>query len=224
MPGPIKTVLFHLGLAGLAVTLLAGCQSSLPSHYDGAEKQAKNEVQMVRLAHLVKTGTDGLSNTDKNELIYFLAEMDAGYGDTVTLVRGTAFPDKAAKDVERIIRAHGLSLDMPTAEIGYEPSDDGAVLVLDRYIVTAPHCPGTSLNSARNPVNAASPQMGCANIINLGQMVASPRDLLRGNGTGSPSVEKAVQSIRAWREDVPVILVPGKTGSSSGSGGGFGGQ
>lgn len=223
MSGPARKSLLGLGLTGFAAIALAGCQSSLPSHYDGAEKEIRNEVQMIRIAHMVKTGADGLEHAEKTELIRFLADMDAGYGDSVTLVRGSAFPDAAAKDIGRVIRAHGLTLDMPAAEIGHEPTDDGAIVVLDRYIVTAPHCPGTSLNIAKNPANAASPQIGCANIINLGQMVASPRDLLTGNGNGVPSVEKAIQSIRTWREDVPVILKPGNV-NRGGSGGGSSGQ
>ncbi|GEQ97961.1 hypothetical protein JCM17844_15980 [Iodidimonas gelatinilytica] len=213
--------LARVSVASIALALLGACQSSLPAHYDGIEQEARNEVHMVRLAHKIDAAADdGLADRQKTNIIRFLAELDAGYGDSVTLVSGTRFPEPAFADLGRIIRAHGLALGADAASIGEEPDSNGAILVVDRYIVTSPQCPNSVLQMSKNYTNASSPQFGCANVINLGQMVANPRDLLTGNGNGRTSTGKAVQSLRAWREEVPIILVPqGADNGASGFGG-----
>ncbi|GAK34366.1 hypothetical protein JCM17846_16040 [Iodidimonas nitroreducens] len=223
-----------IGLA-FCVGALAACQSSLPAAYDGLEQEARNEVQMVRLAHRINPSSPqhsaqssdehGLDDAQKSSIIRFLAEMDAGYGDHISLVAGDGFSPKASEDLRRILRAHGLQQENAPASIGEVPKSRGALLVLDRYIVTAPQCPNSVLQLARNYTNAPSPQFGCANVINLGQMVADPRDLLTGNGSGQTSTGKAIQSLKAWRDEVPIILVPQGVnqggGTGFGSGGGF---
>ena len=226
-------LLLRIGLS-LCFGALAACQSSLPAAYDGLEQEARNEVQMVRLAHRIDPplsrpaqadDENGLDDAQKASIIRFLAEMDAGYGDHISLVAGDGFSPKASDDLRRILRAHGLQQEHAPASIGEMPKSRGALLVLDRYIVTAPQCPNSVLQLARNYTNAPSPQFGCANVINLGQMVADPRDLLTGNGSGQTSTGKAIQSLKAWREEVPIILVPqgvNQGGSRGfGSGGGF---
>ncbi|GEQ99919.1 hypothetical protein JCM17845_05430 [Iodidimonas gelatinilytica] len=150
--------LARVSVASIALALLGACQSSLPAHYDGIEQEARNEVHMVRLAHKIDAAADdGLADRQKTNIIRFLAELDAGYGDSVTLVSGTRFPEPAFADLGRIIRAHGLALG-DAASIGEEPDSNGAILVVDRYIVTSPQCPNSVLQMSKNYTNASSPQ------------------------------------------------------------------
>jgi len=212
--------------AGVAAALLAGCATDTMT-YDGSSKVARNEVELVRVAHEVSSGEDGLVDKDAASLERFLQEMQVGYGDTVTLVAGPAFPETARESVQRAVNAWGIPLAGSSGAIAESPADDGAFVIVDRYVVTPPHCPNATLNANRNYANAFSPQHGCAMVINLGQMVADPRDLLAGRGDSSPVTEKATQAIRLWREDEPEFLEPeniddGLTGFGETGGGGGG--
>lgn len=220
-----RHALFGPLLAGAAALVLAGCRASLPAHYDGAEKVARNEVHLVRMTHEVPGGPDGLDEQGRSDVIAFLNERDVGYGDGVSLIAGEGFSPKAGDDVARILRAYGLSLERPPA-LSEEPRGGSAILVLDRYVVTPPDCPNSILDIAKNYANAGSPAFGCATVINIGQMVANPRDLLTGESEAGPNTGKATQAIRQWREDVPEFVKPvdanrrsGSSGGTTGSGG-----
>jgi len=55
-----------------------------------------------------------------------------------------------------------------------------AILSVGRYTVTLPACPNWSESLAAEFTNACSGNYGCANVTNLGLMVASPADLVSG--------------------------------------------
>lgn len=204
-------------LAGIAAGTLAACQASLPAHYDGAEKEARNEVHLVRLTHPVEADAEGITEEGRRSVLAFLGDMTVGYGDGVSLVTAKDFSPKAEEDVARILRAYGLSLERPPV-LATDPGPGAAVLVLDRYVVTPPDCPNSILDIAKNYTNAPSPSFGCANVINIGQMIANPRDLLTGESDAGPNTGKATQAIRQWRDEVPVFVRP-VDANASGAGG-----
>ena len=205
---------------GLALLLAAGC--SQVARYDGASKVARNEVHLVRLSHALPGGKD-FSSGDRASLSTFLSDIGAGYGDTISLVAAPDYPADAAAAVADVLRDNGLMLSAPPATPPQTPSPGGALLIVDRFIVTPPQCPNTVMHATRNYMNAESPQFGCANVINLGQMVANPRDLLSGAGDAPANTEKAAQGIRLWREDTPAFVAPQNTKSGSSGFGGSGG-
>jgi len=212
--------------SALILLLLGGCATDT-MRQDGSAKTARNEVEMVRLSHSVETSDEtGLSKTDRADMARFLADIQAGYGDTVSLVAGAGVSESARAAISDVVMRRGLRLSAPPASIGSMPESGEAVLVVDRYVVTPPQCPNTVMHASRNYANAPSPQHGCANVINLGQMVADPRHLLAGTGDHSPVTEKATQGIRLWREDEPAFVEPrniGQGATSFGESGGGGG-
>jgi len=191
-------------IAGCAAIALAGCLPQA-AQYDGSSKVARNEVHRVQMAHDLPPAADELAWADKHALARFLADLQVGYGDTVSLVRAPGFSDTATGQVAKVLRAHGVRLAAAPASIGRTPEPQGAVLVVDRYVVTPPQCPNSVLHATRNYENAPSPQFGCANVINLGQMVADPRHLLTGRSDNYPITDKAAQAIRMWRADQPLF-------------------
>ncbi len=213
-------ILIRAAASGLALLLAAGCTQV--ARYDGASKVARNEVHLVRLSHALPGG-DGLTPDARASLRTFLGDIDAGYGDTISLVTAPDYPAEAAAAVADMLRESGLALSAPPATTPQIPASGGALLIVDRFIVTPPQCPSTVMHATRNYMNAASPQFGCANVINLGQMIANPRDLLTGAEGAPPNAEKASQGIRLWREDTPVIVAPKNTKSGSSGFGGSGG-
>jgi len=195
--------------------ILAACATDTMT-YDGSAKVARNEVQLVRIAHEVEAGEDGaLVAKDRESLDRFFSDMALGYGDTVAMLAGEDFPVEARDSVVAAVHAWGVPVAAPPGEVGRVPSRNGAFVIVDRYVVTPPDCPTTTLNPIRNYANAPSPQHGCATVINLGQMVADPRDLLAGKAGGRPVTEKATQAIRMWREDEPEFVEPVNIGSGA---------
>lgn len=221
----LSTALRSMLAAGVAGAALAGCtpQESL---YNGSERAARNEVQLVRLAHHVPAAPADLGEVDRKAIAEFLGDIGVGYGDTVSLVRAADFSAEATGSIADLLRGYGLRLMTPPAGVAVPEDPAGAILLVDRFVVTPPDCPSTTLQLSRNFANAPSPQFGCANTINLGQMVANPRDLVTGTGDQRPITDKATQAIRLWREDVPEFVVPqnideGASSFGESSGGGF---
>lgn len=202
-----RTILRDLTVAA-AAGMLAACATDTMT-YDGSSKVARNEVRLVRIAHEVEAGEDGtLVAKDRASLDRFFADMALGYGDTVSMLEGGAFPEKARRNVTAAVHAWGVPVSAPPAEVDRSPANNAAFVIVDRYVVTPPDCPNSTLNLNRNYANAPSPQHGCAMVINLGQMVADPRDLLAGKAGALPVTEKATQAIRMWREDEPEFVEP----------------
>lgn len=213
-------------VATVAGVAMAACtpQESL---YNGSERAARNEVQLVRLAHHVPAAPGDLADKDGKAIAEFLGEVGVGYGDTVSLVRAADFSPEATGSIADILRDYGLRLMTPPAGVAPPEDPAGAILLVDRFVVTPPECPSTTLQLSRNFANAPMPHIGCANTINLGQMVANPRDLVAGTGDQRPITDKATQAIRLWRADEAEFLEPqnideGATKfGESGGGGGF---
>ena len=204
----LKRTILQASAAIAAAGLVAACATDTMT-YDGSSKVARNEIRLVRIAHEVEAGEDGtLVAKDRASLDRFFADMALGYGDTVSMLEGPAFPSEARDTVAAAVHAWGVPVSAPPAEVDRIPAHNAAFVIVDRYVVTPPDCPNTTLNPNQNYANAPSPQHGCANVINFGQMVADPRDLLAGKAGGAPLTEKATQAIRMWREDEPDFFEP----------------
>ncbi|RMD89976.1 MAG: hypothetical protein D6807_02685 [Alphaproteobacteria bacterium] len=208
-------------LAVAALVALAASACTQAARYDGASKVARNEIHLVRLSHALPASEE-LGDAGRAGIERFLADIEAGYGDTISIVAAPDYPDTAADAIADLLLDHGLVLAAPPATLAEVPRDGGAILVVDRYVVTPPQCPSTIMHATRNYMNAPSPQFGCANVINLGQMVADPRDLVTGRSGAAANTEKATQGIQLWREDTPAIVAPQNTDSGTSSFGGSG--
>ncbi len=89
-------------------------------------------------------------------------------------------------------------------DVRFEPSDlvvrDQALLSMTFATVVSPDCPDWRKSSSNNFSNSTSANMGCATEVNLGQMVADPRDLMRGTGELPPvSSQRGDTVIRQYR-------------------------
>ncbi len=189
------------------------------------DRAMRNEVRLVRLVQpIAGDEKKGLTSVERKRVTAFLDRIGFGYGDEAALVPGKDYPAVARADLARLLRAFGARLLPNAPELADVPADGHAFLVVERHLVIPPRCPARSLDATRNHGNAPSPQFGCANLVNLGQMVADPKHLLAGVPAAPNDPHKAAAAIRAWRESPPVILMPsGTTEGGSAASGGSGG-
>ncbi len=201
----------------LPLATLAGCSHvSETANTRIGDRDMRNRVELVRIVQPVRAEeASGVHGPARR----FLDEIGFGYGDRLALVPGASFPAAARADLERLVRAYGGRL-VAAPPLSRMPGPDEALLVVERYRVTSPPCPAKRLNMSHNHGNAPAPQFGCANLINLGQMVADAGHLLAGAPAGANDPERATAAIEAWRAIGPVILMPSDTKQHQATGGG----
>jgi pilus assembly protein CpaD len=96
-----------------------------------------------------------------------------------------------------------------------------AVVQVGRYVVTLPPCPNWSKPPGTDFTNSFASNFACATQTNLGQMVASPADLVSGQPLGPAAGPPAVAAVQRYMTDK---VKPPISAASSGGGGGGGGS
>lgn len=208
-------------LAFVAILMLAVVAACAPeaSHWSAEQKVKRNEVRWITFEHNVRFEplSEGLGEAERKRLHQFLAQHDAGYGDTVLIgARGNGM---AGADVRRAGRREALvaaeirQLKLPTGMLPNASSRekwDGSVkIVLGRHVVIPPACPDWSKRADGDSANRPSSNFGCANTTNLGLMVANPGDLVRGRRPGPADGATGARRYKNYREgeqkDSPAI-------------------
>jgi pilus assembly protein CpaD len=199
-------------LAFIAVVMLALVAACAPeaSHWSSQQKVKRNEVRWITFEHDVRfdRGSAGLGDTERTRLHRFLARHDAGYGDTLLI--GSRGNRVGGEDIRRAGRRESMvaaeirTLKLPAGLLPDVPSRetwDGSVkVVLGRYVVIPPKCPDWSKRADGDSANQVSSNFGCANITNLGLMVANPGDLVRGRTAGPADGSIGARRYKAYRE------------------------
>lgn len=174
---------------GLCLFSVTGClQHTNVGTPSPQEHVMRNSVQMVRLPLEITSeadGTDTLSAKSETAIFNFFRSIDAGYGDVIMLDGPSASPERLAA-VEATVRRSGLTFGGVSA-LGSKPSDGSVMLYVERYIVQTPNCNYWPEVTSTQEVNNDSSFHGCATTINLGLMIADPRDLIAGRTSGSSS-------------------------------------
>jgi pilus assembly protein CpaD len=217
-----------LGTAA-ALALLAGCTASPTVEYQPAVAEATktNDVAFSRIAHTVHfaPGNAALTSAEAARLARFLEEADVYRGDHVFLDPTPDDPlsQKRQAAIRRALAKRGVLMSSSAAVPGAGERlalGDEMTIELERYVVTPPNCPDWSKPSGGDPTNSVSSNFGCADVTNLGLMVANPRDLLVGRQPGPASAEPALGAIQNYRAHKPITLpdgnAAGTTASSSG--------
>jgi pilus assembly protein CpaD len=106
-----------------------------------------------------------------------------------------------------------------------------AVVNIGRYAVTLPDCPNWSQSLQWEFTNAFTSNYGCDDATNLGLMVASPGDLVRGREFTRPDAVPAIAAVNLYLADkvkVPPeptaspFAAPSGAGGAGGAGAGVG--
>jgi pilus assembly protein CpaD len=99
-----------------------------------------------------------------------------------------------------------------------------AIVSVGRYTVILPACPNWSESLAAEFTNAYSSNYGCANVTNLGLMVASPADLVSGRTLAPADAQPAATAVQNYLNNKfkPLPTPTASPFASSGGGGGGG--
>jgi pilus assembly protein CpaD len=210
------------GVIALAL-LAAGCSADATNWSPAASPKA-NKVELVHLTHdIAFFGTEAEADgVARGSLESFLARHEVGYGDRIYVIAAPRDPGPVAvaraENVARLLARRGLQPTvLPHAEWAGQPASRNALRVLvHRFVVRSPACPDFRKPGAADYGNTESSNFGCANAVNLGLMVADPRDLVEGRDSGHSDGERAAAATRRYREGKELPL--DKSGTSSASG------
>ena len=86
--------------------------------------------------------------------------------------------------------------------------DREAEIVVAAWTVLLPGCPNWSGDPAFDPLNRPLSNLGCANAVNLGLMVADPRDLGPGTPLSPADGVREAEAITRYRTDKVKALDP----------------
>jgi pilus assembly protein CpaD len=189
-------------LAGLALALtlgasLSGC-AGVPTN--GSMNSIRQPVvERVNYTLDLATGNGGLPYPEQERLAGWFGELGLRYGDRVAIEDPLQSP-ATFTSVEAIAGRFGMGLTagIPSAAGFVEAGTTRVVVTRSKAFVHG--CPNWKTHSDSNPLNALSPNYGCATNSNLAAMVADPEHLLKGDESGSDTVimssNKAISTYR----------------------------
>lgn len=209
----------------IAVALLLGLAACV-TEYSKSEAPAALQVDGAesRVEIAFAGGSDRLSLGEARRLDGLVRAGNIRPADRVSIAAagppGLAERRAAAISSELLrygIVAQTLALDTVPA--------NRAIVSIGRYAVTLPACPNWSESLAAEFTNAYSSNYGCANVTNLGLMVASPADLVNGRTLAPADAQPAVAAVQRYMTD-RVKQPPAPTASpfAASTGGGGGGD
>lgn len=184
-------------LLGLSLIAVGACEHTSVGTASPNQSVIRNSVQMVRLPLEIKSetdATDSLSSQTAGSIRSFLKSVNAGYGDVLMLDGPSASPERLAA-VENLIAHTGLTYG-GTSALGAKPGGGTIMLYVERYIVETPNCNYWPDEASGQTKNNDSSFHGCTSRINLGLMIANPRDLVSGHYSGT-STKSAVEAVLA---------------------------
>ena len=184
-----------VSLALAAGLMTAACQTGSITEPAVSETVLRNEVKMVRLPFSIRQEEDGTATPSGYTLAginLFFRSVDVGHADVV-LLDAPNVPQERIDDLAKFIRDRGLIYG-GVSTLGAAPADGDITLYVERHVVIPPNCGFWRAETSGNRKNNASAHYGCASMANLGLMVANPRDLIAGQGSGN-STASAVGAI-----------------------------
>jgi pilus assembly protein CpaD len=133
-----------------------------------------------------------------------------GHGDDAANADGRDLPVRRARNVARLAEPYGLGeVDVAVAAEPPAPTGNEAAPVQRRHVavrvagyeVRLPACPDWSRRPEGDGRNLPLSNLGCANAVNLGLMVADPADLARGRALSPADGVREAEAVLRYRTD-----------------------
>lgn len=204
---------------------LTGCFFQT-AQWSPAESPKRNTVELIKFEHEVPfdVGDAQMSMQERERLGSFLERVRAGYGDDIVVAaigrietaRDTAIAERRTKAVATVLEAARLKHIVLPPGRGNTEWDGTVRLTVSRYLVSAPDCPDWTKPSGSDWTNQQSSNLGCANVTNLGLMLADPGDLVRSQPMTHGDGQRGALQVQKYRAGKTATA----TASSTGGGGG----
>jgi pilus assembly protein CpaD len=213
--------IYPLPMLALAILALAACR---PAATEWTENEAPKALRLDDAAVSVKVhfapGSAQLSPADAARLKGMAAVGAITPADRVVVAAGggPALAEARREVISAALLPYGIVTN-PSPFAGVAANQ--AVVEVGRYVVTLPPCPNWSKAAGPDFTNSFASNFACANQTNLGQMVATPADLVSGQPLGFTSGPTAVTAVGHYLSDT---VKPPVSSSSGGGGGGGGGS
>jgi len=188
-------------VAGTIMLCLGACK---PAITDWTSSEADNRLTIDNASRdfplVFLPRSDRLAPGEARRIAGLIARGDITSRDRVTLSTDGP-PVLVARRTEALaallLRYGILIAPGPAARV----PRNGAILEVNRYLVTLPACPNWSKPAASDFTNTTASNFGCSTAINLGQTVAYPADLASGQPTGPAAGIPAVAAIQRYNAD-----------------------
>jgi pilus assembly protein CpaD len=204
------------------VLLLAACR---PAATEWTESEAPNRLRLddatVSVNVRFAAGSAYLLPADAQRLRAMAATGAISASDRVSVAvgGGPGLAQARGDTISAALLPYGI-VTSPLPLVGVPANH--AVVQVGRYIVTLPPCPNWSKSPGTDFTNSFASNFACANQTNLGQMVASPADLVSGQPLGPTAGAPAVTAVQRYMTDK--VKPPVAAASGGGGGGGGGGS
>jgi len=201
-------------LAPVALALLSACASD----YTEAEwpKDLRLDNASTHVDLRFAPGSARLTARDLTRLRALVATGGLQPSDRVLVATG-GNPGLAQARFDAIANELAPYRIVATAQpVAVAPNQ--AIVESVRYLVTLPPCPNWSKTPPLRYTNTHASNFGCANAVNLGQMVASPADLAEGRPLAAADGTPAAAAVNRYLNDkvqLPTAAAIGPIGASS---------
>jgi pilus assembly protein CpaD len=181
---------------------LAACEPP-QAEWSNVEAPRETRIDFHRYTHTAAfaAGRSELATGEAQRLEAFLRSAQVSPSDPVYLEAPAN--DKAAgariSALARDLTRKGYAVaTLPSTRDAVPPNS--LMVVVERYTVTTPPCPNWTKSPSESHENAVSSNFGCANLTNLGLMVADPRDLVIGRDVDPEYAEHAGLAVQRYRD------------------------
>ena len=188
-------------LAIPAMLALAACRPGA-AEYTAAEapKQLRIDSATSQVNVTFAAGSDRLAAGESARLQGLALSGRIGPNDRVTISSsgGPRLQEERVEAISSELLRYGIAAAAsPLAGV----ARDRAIITIGRYMVTLPACPNWSQYPASDFSNAKTSNFGCTTASNLGLMVASPADLVRGRDLAAADGTPAVSAMTRYLTD-----------------------
>jgi len=193
---------------------LVGCtpSTSLWSEADARKEITVHKAEIVHEVAFAPSSAE-ISGPELRRLDQFLARQRIGYGDTVEIHTPGA---DARLDARRAaaVSAYLIRAGVPAERGANGPASDVRITVT-RSIAVPPACGDwRKPSNDGDPGNTPSSNLGCANMRNLGLMIADPSELVAGHPAGPGQGEPLAAGVARYRAG-KVAPLPSDSSSAS---------
>lgn len=195
-----------LGVMLALALMTAGCGSDA-TPWSPAASPKENHIALVHLDHDVAFAQSSvqIDTAALNGLEAFLDRNEIGYGDRIYVVASGGTPNpiatRRAETIALLLRREGLEpMVLPSAEWAGSPSPNAVRVLVHRFVVRTPGCPDWRKPAKADYANTVSSNFGCATAVNLGLMVADPRELVEGHPEGPADGTREAAAVKRYRD------------------------